>query len=382
MGSILAASEPMEGRMEEAGTNATFLDGTSNRRRDVTVRAALDLEIAESGQIIARWPWDTIRRADKAHGALRFRSTQGPDLARLDVTDPAFARTIEAYCPNLGNSGVIGRTSTARIVLWSIAAAFSLLLVGLYGVPYAADKLAPLLPQSFDDRLGDVVDGQVRTIFGNRTCEAPDGVKAYQKLVSKLAEAGALKAPLKAAVLDSGVKNAVALPGGKVYFFKGLLQQAKSPDEVAGVLAHELGHVHHRDSMRKLLQAGGTSFLLGLLFGDVTGAGAVIIATRTLLDKSYSREAEYRADGYAIETMRKLGRSAAPMGELLVRITGANGKSRFTILASHPFSGARLERMKKAMAVHTGEPLLSAAEWEALKAICSKTSAGTTGKKQ
>ena len=364
--------------MNDYGTNATFLDGASNVRRNVAVRAAVQLEISESGEVIARWPWDTIRRADKAQGVARFRSTHGPELARLDIADPAFAKTVEAYCPNLGNSGVIGRTSAARIVLWSVAAAISLLLVGLYGVPYAADKVAPMLPQSFDNRLGEVVDGQVRAIFGKQTCQSPQGEKAYQKLVSKLAGASSLKTPLSASVLDSGVKNAVALPGGKVYFFKGLLLAANNADEVAGVLAHELGHVHHRDSMRKLLQAGGTSFLLGLLFGDVTGAGAVIIATRTLLDKSYSREAEHRADGFAIETMQRLGRSAAPMGELLVRVTGKQGGSRFSILASHPFSEDRLQRMKQAMPRHTGAPLLTAAEWNALKGICalSKASAG------
>ena len=50
----------------------------------------------------------------------------------------------------------------------------------------------------------------------------------------------------------------------------------------------------HRDSMRKIIQTGGTSFLIGLLFGDVIGAGAVIFATRSMLDASYSRDAERR----------------------------------------------------------------------------------------
>lgn len=366
--------------MSDDQAAAIFFDGVSNTRRSVTLRAGIELEITENGEILARWPWSNIRKADTTSEKLRLRLATGPDLARLDVDDPAFAKTIEAFCPNLLNAGVVGRTSATRIVAWSLAAAVSILLVGLFGVPYAADRVAPLLPQSFDNRLGDMVDGQVRVIFGQKTCDDLEGVKAYQKLVSKLAAAGGLKTPLTAAVLDSSIKNAIALPGGKVYFFKGLIASAANADEVAGVLAHELGHVHNRDSMRKLLQAGGTSFLLGLLFGDVTGAGAVIIATQTLLDKSYSREAEYRADGFAIETMKRLGRSAAPMGELLVRVTGKQGNSKFSILASHPFSENRLARMKAAMPVHTGEPLLDPGEWNALKGVCAGSLAGGSGK--
>ena len=106
----------------------------------------------------------------------------------------------------------------------------------------------------------------------------------------------------------------------------GLLQKAASPDEVAGMLAHELGHVHHRHNMRMLIQNGGSSFLIGLLLGDVIGGGAVIFVTRSLLQASHSREAEQQADDFAIAVMHKLGRSPLPMAELLFRITGAEGK--------------------------------------------------------
>ena len=53
------------------------------------------------------------------------------------------------------------------------------------------------------------------------------------------------------------------------------------PDEIAGVLAHELGHLKHRDNMRGLIYNGGTSFLIGLLFGDITGSSALIFASRS-----------------------------------------------------------------------------------------------------
>ena len=96
-----------------------------------------------------------------------------------------------------------------------------------------------------------------------------------------------------------------------------------------------------------MLQRGGTSFLIGLLFGDVTGSSAVIFVTRSLFDASYSREGEDEADAFAVETWHALGRSPAPMGELLLRITGAQENRMIGILMSHPLTEERRELMRQ-----------------------------------
>jgi len=102
----------------------------------------------------------------------------------------------------------------------------------------------------------------------------------------------------------------------------------------------------------------------------VTGAGAVLFAGRSLLDASYSRDAERDADSFASQTMGKLGRSAAPLGELLLRIPGAQAKGISTILDSHPLTEERLDALKKGQSPVTGNALLSDGEWRALKRIC------------
>jgi predicted Zn-dependent protease len=220
-----------------------------------------------------------------------------------------------------------------------------------------------------------MADNQIRAIFGGRTCTNPEGDAAFAKLVEALRQAGHVDIPLQTEVLASGVPNAFALPGGRIYLLNGLLQKAESADEIAGVIAHEMGHVRHRDQTRLMLQRGGTSFLVGLLFGDITGSSAVIFVTRSLFDASYTRDAEQNADAFAIETMHALGRSPAPMGELLFRITGAQGGHTIGILMSHPLTEERRELMRREDGPATGPELLSPAEWHALKTVCRSTKA-------
>ena len=159
-----------------------------------------------------------------------------------------------------------------------------------------------------------------------------------------------------------------------MFLFDGLLAKAENPDEIAGVLAHELGHLKHRDNMRGLIYNGGTSFLIGLLFGDITGSSALIFASRTLVTASYSREAEGDADTFAIDVMQKLGRSPKPMGELLFRVTGKEGGKGLSILSSHPLTEDRLARMTREDKPPSGPPLLTPEEWVALKSICKSGS--------
>jgi Zn-dependent protease with chaperone function len=245
----------------------------------------------------------------------------------------------------------------------------------VFGVPLLADRLAPLIPPALETRVGDVVDRHVRKVFKAETCKGEAGQAAFAALVEKLRIAGGVDVPFRAEVLSSTIPNAIALPGGAIYVFDGLLQRARNADELAGVIAHEIGHVQNRDNLRKILQNSGTAFLVGLLFGDVMGGTVVISAASSVLDASYSRDAERRADAFTIELMHKLGRSPTPMGELLFRVTGAEkskSASTATVLSSHPLTEERRDVMQKADRPVSGPELLSAAEWDALKAVCKK----------
>src|SRR5207237_6004435 len=136
----------------------------------------------------------------------------------------------------------------------------------------------------------------VRAICRGRASPASRVESAFEQPVESLRQPSHLDTPLQAEVVTSRIPNAFALPGGKIYLLNGLLQKAENPDELAGVIAHEMGHVSHRDHLRMMIHRGGVSFLMGLLFGDVTGSSAVIFVTRSLFEVSYTRAAEQNAD--------------------------------------------------------------------------------------
>jgi len=361
-------SDAAETAKSQRSGPAVYFDGVSSRRRTVTLRFSDRLEIDEDQQTLAAWAYSDIRRADSPAGVLRLSCLTASALARLEVRDTVLAAELVARCARIDDNAP-GRRGAAAIVGWSLAAAVSIVAVVLFGLPLIADRLTPLVPEAFERRLGEVADSQIKTMFNAKVCDNAAGQKAFVKLVTAIRESAGLDTSVQSGVLSSPIPNAFALPGGKVYLFDGLLAKADNADEIAGVLAHELGHLKHRDSMRGLIRDGSTSFLIGLLFGDITGSSALIFGSRTLVTSSHSREAETNADDFAIDVMHRLGRPAKPTGELLLRVTGKESKG-LSIISTHPLSEDRLARMTREDRSASGPPLLTAEEWRSLKSIC------------
>lgn len=162
----------------------------------------------------------------------------------------------------------------------------------------------------------------------------------------------------------------MALPGGQVYVFRGLIAKAETADEVAGVIAHEIGHVAHRDGTKAILQGAGLSFLFGMLPGDFVGGGAVVIAGKTVLQSSYSREAETEADAYDADLMNRAGGDTHALATMLDKISDAT-EPGMKILLDHPDTKARVAAINKLAATQPSSSFLDAEEWAALKTICA-----------
>lgn len=355
-------------------SDAIYFDGQTARRRKVEIGlTGSTLTIAEGDQTLARWPLAALRELESLPGQLKLRSTDAPELANLVTTDAGFAAALKGVLPNIPQDAVRHQTSRLKIVGLSMGAVASVLTIVFFVIPLMSGMIARAVPDWFERRLGDSVAVQVKDMFSAEVCSSPAGTRALNKLAGMLTDKSDLRHPVRIDVLKTPVYNAIALPGGQVFLFDGLLQKAQNVDEIAGVLGHEIGHEAARDGLTGIIRSGGTAFLLGLLFGDVAGSTAVLFVTRQLIDSSHSRDAESRADDFGRRVMHALDRPAADMARLLVRISGAE-KDKGNIFASHPMSKERLERLQQADAARqnpvNGEALLTPGEWTALRNIC------------
>jgi hypothetical protein len=363
---------------------AIYFDGKTSARQPVNIEATDEGLLIRSvdGVLIDGWRYGELRAMPAPEHLLRLARFGRPVLARLEIRDPGLAALIDERADPLDRTGITERRLRKRVVGWTLAATASLVLVAIYGVPALSDRIAPLIPLSVEHRLGLAVDAQVRAMLDNRnsggafecgTAEAEQpGRAALNQLLGKMQAAAGLPIPLKVAVVRRGEANAVALPGGHIYVFRGLVAQARSPDELAGVIAHEIGHIAHRDGTRSVLQSAGLSFLFGMLLGDFTGGGVVVIAAKTVVQSAYSREVEAAADNYGVRLMAGVGGDVRAFAEILDRIAGAI-EPGVKILLDHPQTKDRVAAINAAAAalpsVH--RPLLNAAEWAALKRICA-----------
>jgi predicted Zn-dependent protease len=368
---------------ERVGSGAgVYFDGVTSARHEVLVvlkPAGLQIS-SRDGRSLSEWLYGELEELSAPAGLLRLGLRNSPVLERLEISDPALAAEIDVRAALVDRTGALQRRQRFSVIAWSLGATASLLLVAWFGVPAIAERLTPLLPAAVERKLGDAVDMQVRGMLDPRHSGAPfdcgktaaeaAGRAAIDKIVRRLESAAALPFALRTDVVRRNEANAIALPGGQVYVFRGLIDKADSADEVAGVIAHEIGHIAHRDGTKAMLQGAGLSFLFGMLLGDFVGGGAVVLAAKTILQSSYTREAETAADTYGAQLVNKAGGDARALATILDKIGGAT-EPGMKILMDHPETKARVAAINRLAAQQPPTAFLGADEWSALKRICA-----------
>jgi len=337
---------------------AWHYDGVTARRRHPAVRGDdAGLWLSEGDWHDGPIAWDSL--------VTRDRNAQGWLLGRRDRD--GWRLSLSGAIP----PDIVGRLPASEryggwidsVGLWKAAAACAVVAAGVVAIGYAAPGwIARAVPMSWERRLGDAMVGD----FGTRLCKAPAGRAALSRLVTRIAPDGG---DLRVQVTAVPMVNAAALPGGRIVIFEKLLTDARSPDEVAGVLAHEVGHVRNRDVLTALARQAGIGFVLASLTGDVGNALGTLLAAR------YSRAAESEADAFAIRSLAAARVSPLPTARFFAQLAEMEDKlptGALGYLSSHPLSRERRRRFERAVATHRGDaPALSRDEWRALRRICT-----------
>jgi predicted Zn-dependent protease len=288
------------------------------------------------------------------------------------MSDRGFTEQLLTLAPHL--KGGVNPKHALHLFAW-IGGGLTILAGLIYlTLSFAPQKLALLLPDEWSKRVGDQMEASL--VENAKVCHTPAGDNAVAAMLANLAEGNPDMPPLRVRIYDIPIMNAFALPGGHIVLTRGLLKNAAAPVEVAGVLAHEIGHAAHHHPEAQLVRIAGVQVLLSVATGTSGGTNASSLAGLAAILQS-SRDAEREADAYAVAML-----SAArvdPMGlkHFFEKILNEEGKSPGgalsklgTVFSTHPVTSERIELIQPLPAGTPQKPPISEDQWKDLKAIC------------
>ena len=338
------------------------------------------LELRSDREMGSRtWPYDQLQgsvplRADTPDVLLSLL----PDGAEtLFVADPSFSGLLLARAPAL--SCARQRWQGLKPGL-AVLAAVLVIVSGVWLLDlHPAQTIARVMPQQTRAALGGAVVASLTK--ENKVCVTPASKVALDRLTQRLSAAASDKPlPTRVVLLDWSLVNAFAVPGGQIILTRGLVQRAGASDEIAGVLAHELGHTLELHPEAGIIRVVGLSAALQLALagsqGTISNIGLILTQLR------YTRIAEHEADAHALRMLKVAGISAKGFGDFFERLesnkpgeeAGKSASELEMILRTHPPTAERIA-MVRAQPSYPATSALSADDWRALREACGPPTA-------
>jgi Zn-dependent protease with chaperone function len=358
---------------------ARYFDGESARQLDVVVQIGPQNIVVRDGQdaVLAVWPADEVRLVEKPYKDRPLRLGRAKLVARIVIADSGYLPELERICPNLNKIRPGIREVWRPITFWSAVAIASLAFLFLVAIPFVAREAAEAIPPDVEAELGETAAVQVARFFARGRspifCTSPQGDTALVELTRRFEGQVDLPYPLTVRVVKSPLVNAFTLPGGQIILFDGLLDFVEGPEEVAGVLAHEIGHALRRHPMEVFVKNVGAATLIGFLLGDITGGSVVGALVQFTATAAYSRDAEREADADAVDLLNGSGIDGAGLVDFFRRIREKEPSDLDDILAvisTHPATEERSDFVRD-NATAKGDAM-SGAQWQALKGMCEE----------
>jgi Zn-dependent protease with chaperone function len=272
----------------------------------------------------------------------------------LDAQDASalIANPVLAGAPQLASlrsrkrRGRVGRVAAWTVLGLVVLAPVLLLLVFIWQSDRIAGAMATRIPIAQEVRLGNHAFEQMRASLDLQ--DSGPAFEAVTTLGKRLTDGS--KYNYRFHVARNDAINAFALPGGIIVVHTGLIEATRRPEELAGVLAHEVQHVELRHSLRALVKDLGLRGLWALVTGDV-GSGVMGRAALELTSLTFSREAEEEADERGFDVLVANGIDPSGMADFFVVMAHKAGPTAPQLLSTHPPSEKRervlRERLKE-----------------------------------
>lgn len=347
-----------------------FFDGSSAKRYEITPEIWQEgvSFSTERGDLAWRYE-DLIRLWDyRPSDHLAFTHRKHQD-SRLIIEEPELVAAVGRYAPDLLNRKKEGLRA-ARVAGVLAVGVITVIAAIYFLVPPITDTLARIVPWSFE------VEEQPKLAalenFLGKRCTAGRPNEILRSLTDQLLSASDFPHPILVDVLDNKMSNAFALPGGRIVVMRGMIRNARSPNELSAVLAHEIGHVVNRDLTERWMRNNAIGAIATLLFGtNPTSLGDTLF--QNSLSLSFSRSDEEAADRYSVHLLNQLDLDPSGGAVFFERLSKSDGLGGILpgYLSTHPESEGRAEYFRE----HgTGtKQALSPADWLILKQICVTT---------
>lgn len=283
-----------------------FFDGRSAEKHHVNVELTpQEIIITKSAHKPIHWAYSHIRLDAVSTCPLHIEHSvadeKGERLETLVVDDPDFYGNIIGIAPsNFSTAAQRSIFSWKFYVAGTLALIFSAYFFFKVMPPFLADQMVNKIPVEWEDAVGQSIL-KVLPIDRNPDKKVLNVLQDTIDLLGKFVEGNQ---PYDLTVYISPVKqaNALALPGGSIVVFEGLLNRAESPEELAGILAHEIQHILLRHSTQGILRNMTKNMLMTLLIGDVNAVMEGVVNLAGELDTlGLSREMEMEADQKGME---------------------------------------------------------------------------------
>jgi Zn-dependent protease with chaperone function len=241
-------------------------------------------------------------------------------------------------------------------------------MLGMYVGRHAGQLALRALPVAADQQVGKLALENMD--LGGSVSHDKVLNDAAKAVLARLNKAKPSKFRFELRVVDSSTVNAFALPGGSMVVYTGLIRDARTPEELAGVLAHEMAHVTRRHGMQRIGQSLGLVAGIQLLFGDVSGVMAVAVELlRAGAINSYGRDQEREADMDGVERMYAAQIEPRALADFFVRLAKSEGSLKLPgWLGTHPDLQERIRAVRtRAAQHHEQEPKPFGFDWQEVR---------------
>ncbi len=363
----------------------SLFDGRSSQKHLVDVELTPQAIILKApGDKPIRWAYPQLRwAADTSPFHIEHCAEGDEGLETLVVDDPDFYRSVLEIAPKSFSSRENESKFNWKLYSVGILVLIFSAYVFIKTVPsFLADQMVEKIPIEWEVTVGQ----SILKMLPVAQKPDPEVLKVLQDTVDFLKQSlPGNPYELKVYVLPVEQVNALALPGGPIVIFEGLIDKAESPEELAGVLAHEIQHILLRHSTRGILRNLAKSMLVTLFLGDVNSVMEGIVQLAGQLETlGLSREMEAEADQKGMELI--LAANIDPHGMIRIfkklmqedfsqkklpkgkPVSEENDLSSY--FSTHPSSQNRLARLEKQMRSHENRiwtPLFPNLDWNEIK---------------